>query len=133
MPIGAYGFYKDCKTPPSLAITRASEQRISTTKVYCPCVFAIDGHEFTDLQFRVLPKSKSSNIILGLPALKQLGEVIHLRLNIFTMRDFTKNCNCESRRISCMIVDSDKMNQIIVRQSRNKKNPIDIFLISYFS
>ena len=45
----ANGFYKDCKTAPKLAIRVASEQRISTTKVFCPSVFSIDGHEFTDL------------------------------------------------------------------------------------
>jgi hypothetical protein len=67
------GFYKDYKTSPKLAIRVASEQRISTTKVFCPSVFIIDGHEFTDLQFRVLPHFKSSDSILGLPTLKQLN------------------------------------------------------------
>jgi hypothetical protein len=55
----ANGFYKDCKTAPLLAIRVASEQRISTTKVFCPSVFTIDGHEFADLQFRVLPHFES--------------------------------------------------------------------------
>jgi hypothetical protein len=32
----ANGFYKDCKTAPKLATRVASEQRISTTKVFCP-------------------------------------------------------------------------------------------------
>ncbi len=35
----ANGFYKDYKTAPKLAIRVASEQRISTTKVFCPSVF----------------------------------------------------------------------------------------------
>jgi hypothetical protein len=52
------GFYKDCKTVPKLSIRVASEQRLSTTKLFCPTVFTIDGHEFTDLQFRVLPHFK---------------------------------------------------------------------------
>jgi hypothetical protein len=42
-------FYKDCKTVPTLAIRVASEQRISTTKVFCPTFFTIYGHEFIDL------------------------------------------------------------------------------------
>jgi hypothetical protein len=67
---------------------------------------------------------------LGLPALKQLNMVIHPSLNTFTMGDFTINCNRETRRISCKIVDSDKMDQIIVKQTRNKKVPSDVFLIS---
>ena len=68
--------------------------------------------------------------MLGLPALKQLNIVIHLSLNTFTMRDFTINCNRKTRRISCLIVGSDKMDQIIVKQARNKKYPSDVFLIS---
>jgi hypothetical protein len=29
-----------------------------------------------------------------------------------------------------MIIDYDKMNKIIIKQARNKKNPSDVFLIS---
>jgi hypothetical protein len=63
----------------------ASEHRISTTKVFCPSVFTTDGHEFTDLQFKVLPRFKSSDVILGLPALKQLNVIIHPSLNILLL------------------------------------------------
>ncbi len=63
------GVYKKCKTTPNLAIIVANEQRISTNKVFCPSVFTIDGHEFTNLQFRVLRHFKRSDIILGLQAL----------------------------------------------------------------
>jgi hypothetical protein len=103
----ANGFYKHYKTAPKLTLRVASEQRIFTTKVFCPSTFTIDGHEFTGLQLRVLPHFKSSDIILGLPALKQLNMVVHPSFNIFTMGDFTINSNRESRRNSCMIVDSD--------------------------
>jgi len=48
------------------------------------------------------------------------------------MGDFTINGNRESRRISCMIVDSDKMDTIIVKQAINKKSPCDVFLISTY-
>jgi len=78
------GFYKDCKTAPKLAIRVASKQRISTTKVFCPSVFTIARHEFTDLKFRDLHHFKRSDIILGLPALKQLNVVIYPSLNTFT-------------------------------------------------
>ena len=127
----ANGFDKDCKTASKLAIRVASEQRVSTTKVLCPSVLTIDGHDFSDLQLRVLPHFKSSDIILGLSTLNQLNVVIHPRyLNAFTMGDFTINYNRESRRVSCMIVDSHKMDQIMAKQARNKKNPSDVFLIS---
>ena len=57
--------------------------------------------------------------------------IIHPGLNTFTMGDFAMNCDRESRRISCMIVDYDKIDQIVVKQARNKKNPSDVFLISF--
>ena len=96
----ANDFYQDYKTAPKIARRVTSEQRISTTKTYCPSVFTIYGNEFIDLKFIVLSHFKSSNIILGLPALKQLNVVIHPSLNTFTMGDFTINCNQVSRRIS---------------------------------
>ena len=85
------GFYKDCKTDvvPKLSIRVASEQRISATKVFCPTVFTIDVHEFTDLELRVLIHFKGSDIKLGLPALKKLEVAIHTNLNSFTMGDYT--------------------------------------------
>jgi hypothetical protein len=82
------GFYKDCTTVPKLSIRVASEQRISTTKLFCPTAFTIDGHDFIYLQFRVLPHFKGSDIILGLPALK-LKVPIHPNLHSFTMGGYT--------------------------------------------
>ncbi len=98
--------------------------------MFSPSILSINGHEFNDLQFRVLSHFKSSCIILGLLALKQLGVVIHPSLNIFSMGNFTINCNQEARRISCMIIDSDEIDQIIDKHARNKKNHSDFFLIS---
>jgi hypothetical protein len=124
------GFYKGCKTVPKLSIRVASEQRIATTKLFCPTTFTIDGHYFTDLKFRVLPHLKGSDIILGLLALKKLEVAIHPNLNSFTMGDYKVQCNREFRKISCLIVDTDEMNQIIVKHARNKKDPVDVFRIS---
>jgi hypothetical protein len=45
----ADGFYKECSTASKLSIRAASEERISTTKIFCPTAFTIDGHEFMDL------------------------------------------------------------------------------------
>ena len=49
------------------------------------------------------------------------------------MGDYTVQYNRESRNISCLIVDIDKMNQRIVKKARNKKDPVDVFLISLHS
>jgi len=62
----ANGLYQICKAAPKLAIRVGCEQRSSTTRVFCPSDFTIDGHEFTDLQFFVLPHFKSLDFILGL-------------------------------------------------------------------
>jgi hypothetical protein len=67
---------------------------------------------------------------MGLPALKKLEVAIHANLISFTMGDYTVQCNRESRKISCLIVDTYKMNQIIDKQALDKKDPVDVFLIS---
>ncbi len=61
----ANGFYKKFKTAPKLSVREASEQRISTTRVFYPAIYTIDGHEFMDLQFRVLSHFKGLDIISG--------------------------------------------------------------------
>ena len=54
--------------------------------------------------------------------MKKLEVATHPNLIFFTMGDdHTVQCNRESRRISCLIVDTDKTNQIIAKQARNKK------------
>ena len=108
----------------------ASVQRISTTTLFCPLVFIIDGHEFTNLQLRFLPHIKSSDIIQGLLALKKSNVLIHPSLNSFTMGEFTIHCNRKLRRICCLLADYGKINQIIVKQARNKKNPTVVCLLS---
>ncbi len=67
--------------------------------------------------------------MLGLPALKKLNVVVHPSLNYFTMGDYTIKCDRESRRISCLIIDIDKMNQIIAKHASNKKDPLYVFVI----
>jgi hypothetical protein len=69
---------------------------------------------------------------MRLSALKQLGVVIHPSLDRFTMVTFGVNYNRDSCRASCINVDYDKMNQIIVKRARNKKNSSDVLLISLY-
>jgi len=59
-----------------------------------------------------------------------LEVAIHPNLDFVTIGDYTVQCNRESRRISCLIVDTGKINQPIAKQARNKKNLVDVFLIS---
>ncbi len=62
--------------------------------------------------------------------MKKLNIVIHSSLNSFSLGDFTIQCDRESRKVSCFFVDTNKMNQIIAKQARNKKDLMDVFLIS---
>ncbi len=126
----ANSFQKDSKPASKLYIRVANQQRISTGMVFFPSVFTIDGHEFSGLQFRVLPRLKGSNIIMGLPSLKIVNMVIQPNLTYFTIEDFTIHCEREPRRISSQLVDYGKMTQIIIKHARNKKNLKDVFLIS---
>ena len=48
----------------------------------------------------------------------------------FLSTSYRVQCNRESRRVSCLIVNTNKMNQIIAKQAQNKKDPVDVFLIS---
>ncbi len=78
----------------------------------------------------MLPHFKSSDIILGLSALRDLDVTIHSSSNEFTVKNATVVCHREPRRIICILVETSKMDKILIRQSRNKKNPSDVFVIS---
>ncbi len=78
---------------------------------------------------KVLPYFKGPNIILGLLVLKKSNVIIHPSLNSFTMGDYKIWCHRESRRIFCLIVDTDKMNQRFAEHTLNKKDPLDFLLI----
>ncbi len=102
-----------------------------TDKIFCPSSFDIEGLDYSNPQFRVLPHFKSSDFILGLPALQDLDMIIHPSANEFTIAKLDKSgqrasftCHSEPRRIGCMIVDSGKMEKIIIKQSRNKRLPL---------
>ena len=116
-----YGLTKQRKTVLKLVVRVANEQRISRDKVYCPSTFTVRSDSFIGIEFRVLPHYKGSEFIIGLPAMKLMNMVIQPSLNSFTFGMNTVNYKAEPRRFSCMIVDSDKTNQIIIMQSRNKK------------
>jgi len=111
----ANGFYKYCKASPKIVIRVANEQRIVTNKIFCPSVFTIDGQEFSGLQFRVLPHSKSSDIILGLLALGDLDVTIHPNSNEFTVKNASVACHREPTRISCLLIDTTKMDEILIK------------------
>ena len=128
--LNANGFYKYCKSAPKLGVTSPNKQLISMDKILCPTVFTIDGNEFIGLQFRVLRHAKNTNIIMGLPTLRELDVTIHPSSNEFIVRNTTVTWNREPIRKSCLLVALSKMDKIHIKQSRHKKNPSDIFLIS---
>ena len=115
--LNANGIFKYCKEAFKIVVRVANEQRIVMDKVFFPTVFIIDGHEFTGLQFRVMPHFKSSDIILRLPALRDHDVTIHISSNEFTVKHATVACHREPSRISCLLVDTSKMDKILIKQS----------------
>ncbi len=119
-------FYKEFKTSPKLYIRVASDQRISTIKVFSPTIFIIGGYEFIDLQFRVISHFKSTDIILGLSTLKKSNFAIRPSLNKFSMGDFqVHGKNNESLR-NVISTNKSFYNKYVCRRCHNDDNPTRI-------
>jgi hypothetical protein len=69
-------------------------------------------------------------MILGLPSIRDLDVTIHPSSNEFLVQNATVACHREPKRISCRLVDTTKMDKILIKQFRNKKNPADFVFIS---
>jgi len=65
--------------------------------------------------------------MLELPALRDLDVNIHPSSNDFTVKNATVAFNREPRRISCLLVDTGKMDKILIKQSRNENNLANAF------
>jgi len=98
-----------CVRGPKIAVRIANEQRISTNKSFSPTSLFIHQLKFTGLTFTVLPHLKCVDFIFGLPALKTLQMSIQPSNNSVTINDRSFLCESQPRRISCLLVDSSKM------------------------
>ena len=86
--------------------------------------------KFTGLTFIVLPHLKCVDFIFGLPALKTLHMSIQSSNNLVVINDRPFPCESQPQRISCLLVDSSKVQKILTKASRNKRNECELVLVS---
>ena len=90
----------------------ANEQRISTNKTLSPIHVSIGQKKFHGLNFTVFPHLKCVDFIFGLPAMKALNMSIQSSNNSVFIDDIPFACESRPRRVSCLLVDSSKMQKI---------------------
>ena len=119
-----------CVRGPKIAIRIANEQRISTNKSFSSTCLFIHQIKFTGLTFSVLPHLKCVDFIFGLPALNTLQMSIQPSNNSVMINDRSFPCESQPWRISCLLVESSKMQKILTKAARNKHNECELFLVS---
>ena len=120
----------ECVRGPKFAGQIANEQRISTNKSFLPKSLFIHQIVFNGLAFIVLPHLKCVDCIFGLPDLKDLQMSSQPSNNLFMINDRSSPCESQPRRVSCLLVDSSKMQKILTRAVRNKHKECELFLVS---
>ena len=119
-----------CVRGPKIAIRIENEHRISTNKSVSPTSIFIRQIKFTGLTFDMLPHLKCVDFIFGLPTLKDLQMSIQPSNNLVMINDRSFPCKSQPRRVSCLSVDSSKMQKILTKAVRNKHNECKLFLVS---
>jgi hypothetical protein len=84
----------------------------------------------TGLTFTVLPHVKCVDFIFGLPAVKELNMSIQPSDNLVLIDDAPFPCKSQPRPVSCLLVDSAKMQKILAKVARNKHTESELFLVS---
>jgi hypothetical protein len=108
----------------------ANEVRISTNKTFPPIHVSIGQEKFPGLNFIVLPHLKCVDFIFGLPAMKELNMSIQPSNNLLLIGYMIFACETRPRRVSCLFVDSSKMQKIFAKVARNKHTKSELFLVS---
>jgi hypothetical protein len=70
------------------------------------------------------------DFIFGLPAMKELDMSIHPSKDMVLIGDIPFLCESQSRRLSCLLVDSSKMHKILAKVGRSKHTESELFLVS---
>jgi hypothetical protein len=124
------GLMGKCVRGPNIAVRIANEQCISTNKSFSPTSLFIHQIKFSSLTFTVLPHFKCVDFSFGLPALKTLQMSIQPSNNSVVINDRSFPCESQPRRISCLLVDSSKMQEILSKAARNRHNECELFQVS---
>jgi hypothetical protein len=106
----------------------ANEKIISTNKTFIPTGLFVGQKYFTCCNFTVLPQLKCIDFIFGLPAMKDLNMYIQPSHNLDVICDQPFSRESQPRWISCLLVNSSKMQQILEKAARNKRTEAELFL-----
>ena len=128
--VDAHGLQKNCKQVPKMTVRVANSQRISTTKIITPEKLIINNKNYSNIQFRVLPHLKCADVILGLPALKDMDMTINVKKKTVNLGGVEVPCTQEDRRVTCFLLDGDKLAKLVAKANRSKKQTSDFFAIS---
>ena len=70
------------------------------------------------------------DVILGLPAQKELDMIIRPKAKTISLNGAEIPCTTEDRRVSCFLLDGDKMEKVMNKASKSKKQTSDFFVVS---
>jgi hypothetical protein len=73
------------------------------------------------------------DFIFGLAAMKALNMSIQPLNNSVLIGDTPFACESQPRRVSCLLVDSSKMQKKLAKTARNKHTESELFLVSLHS
>ena len=120
-----------CKlAPKKVAVRVANSQRICATKIFIPKHLSVNGIDFSGIQFYVLPHLKCADVILGLPAQKAMDMIIYPKEESINVSGIDVPCIPQDRRVSCMLIEDNKLDKVFRKASRSKKQTTDFFVIS---
>ena len=121
---------KHCKAAPKVAVRVANSQRLSSSKILIPEILKINDIDYCGIQFRVLPHLKAADVILGLPAQKAMDMIIRPKNGTISIAGIEVSCSTQDRRVSCLLIDGDKLNKVIQKESRSKIPISEFFVVS---
>ena len=86
--------------------------------------------DYSGIQFYVLPHMKCADLILGLPAQKAMDMIIRPKDEVISIAGADVHCIPQERRVSCLLIDGDKLVKTFRKASRAKKQTSEFFVIS---
>ena len=69
------------------------------------------------------------DFIFGLPAMKELNMSIQPSNDLELIGDMPFSCETQPRKVSCLLVDLNKMHKFLVKAARNKHTESGLFLV----
>ena len=123
-------FFGKCIRCPKIVVRIANEQRISTSKTFSPTNDSSSQKKFSGLKFTVLPHLTCVNFIFGLPAMKEVNMSIQPSNDLMLIADMPFSCESQPRGVSCLLVDSYKIQNFFTKAARNKHTESELLLVS---